>query len=88
MKLKKNITLQSIGNEKVLVSEGTENVDFTNIISLNNSAARLWEALGDQEFSNDTIAQLLCEWYEVDEETALQDAKEVVEAWAKAGILE
>ena len=75
--------------ENIMVAEGMENIDFSNIISMNESAAYLWkqvEAMPD--FTADTLATLLTEEYEVDEATALRDAQTLVNQWHEAGIIE
>ena len=42
--------LRDICGEKILIAEGQENIDFTNIISMNESSAYLWQAIEDKEF--------------------------------------
>lgn len=88
MKLKRGLSLQTIGNENILVSEGLENVDFTNIVTLNNSATKLWKAIGCEDFTEDTIVDFLCSWYDIDCDTATKDAKELIDAWMKAGLIQ
>ena len=43
MKAKKGFKLRDVCGEKIIVAEGKENIDFSNIISMNESAAYLWE---------------------------------------------
>ena len=43
MKIKKGFVLRDICGENIIVAEGKENIDFTKIISMNESAALLWE---------------------------------------------
>ena len=52
---------------------------MTKIISLNESALYLWNALAGKEFSVDDAARLLTERYEVDDATAARDAAAWVE---------
>ena len=70
MKKKPGFKLREVCGEKLLVPEGEINIDFSNMISMNESAAFLWEAVGDAPFEEaDLVAHLLNE-YEVDEATA------------------
>lgn len=71
-----------------MVAEGKENIDFSNIISMNESSAYLWENIQDKEFSTDDLARLLFEEYEVESDTAKADAESLVALWLKAGIIE
>lgn len=88
MKQKIGFKLRTICGEHVIVSEGIENIDFSKIISMNESAAYLWEAVGSRDFTAEDLCQLLMEEYEVDEKTALADAKAVINQWVEAGIIE
>ena len=88
MKIKKGFRLRNICGENVIVAEGIENIDFSKIISMNESAAYLWQKVGDESFTAEDLARLLCEEYDVDEATAQADAQTVAEQWVNAGIVE
>ncbi len=88
MKIKKGFNLRQIGNEHIIIASGTENVDFTSVISLNEPAARLWKEIGDREFTAEELGKLLFDWYEIDEATALEDARILTDSWIQAGIAE
>ena len=49
MKKKKGFELRHLLRENVIISKGKENIDFNKIIVLNESAAYLWEAVGEEE---------------------------------------
>ena len=53
MKAKKGFNLRSICGERVIVAEGKENIDFSNIISMNEASAYLWDSIGEKEFTVD-----------------------------------
>ena len=75
MKLKKTYQLKQIGEEFVVMNNQATSVDFTQIITLNQSAAWLWKQLEPMEsFDRKTIVQLLLDEYEVDETVAQADA--------------
>ena len=89
MKPKKGFKLRQICGENIIVADGIENIDFSSIISMNESSAYLWQAIQDKEqFSTEELATLLTEQYEVDEATALADSQTLVDQWLKAGIIE
>ena len=89
MKAKKGFKLRQICGENIIVADGIENIDFSSIISMNESSAYLWQAIQDKEqFSTEELATLLTEQYEVDEATALSDSQTLVDQWLKAGIIE
>ncbi len=90
MKTKEGFNLRTICGEHVMVAEGKMNIDFCNIINMNDTAAYLWEKLNipGKDFSVEEMADLLVSEYEVDKETALTDAAALAEQWVKAGIVE
>lgn len=74
--------------EAVVVAHGKENIDFSKVISLNESAAYLWEKVKGREFDADELARLLTEEYEVDLDTARRDAERMMADWLDAGLAE
>lgn len=88
MRTKKGFILRDVCGEKIVVAEGKENIDFTNIISMNESAAFLWEKVKDTDFDVDTLKTLLCSEYDVEEATALADSQTVINQWVEAGVVE
>ena len=88
MKAKKGFNLRVVCGENIIVAEGEENIDFSNIISMNESSAYLWQKVQDKDFSVDDMAQLLMEEYEVDEATAKKDVEVLADQWRQAGIIE
>ena len=87
MRTKTGFVLKNVCGEKIVVAEGRENIDFTKIISMNDSAAYLWEKVQNIDFDVETLKKLLCDEYDVDEATALADSKTIVNQWLEAGII-
>ena len=88
MKIKNGFTLHQIGDEHIIMHNGTGNVDFSNIISMNESSAYLWNSIQGKDFEVKDLVDLLIEMYEVDEETATRDARLLVDQWKQAEIIE
>ena len=88
MKKKPGINMRNICGENIIVAEGNVNIDFTNILSLNESAAYLWQRIGDEHFDIDTLTQWLMEEYEVEIDTARQDVIAMVDKWLELNIIE
>ena len=88
MKTKKGFKLRNVCGENVIVADGIENIDFSKIISMNESAAYLWNKIGDTDFNVDKLVALLLDEYEVDETTARNDAEQLIKKWLEAGIIE
>ena len=87
MKKKPCFNLRTNCCEKIIVAEGKENIDVSNIISLNESAAYLWDKAADNEFTDEDMTKWLTEEYEIDDETARRDANTLAMQWINAGIV-
>ena len=88
MKAKPGFNLRVVCGENIIVAEGEENIDFSNIISMNESSAYLWQNIQGKVFTHEDLVGLLTQEYEVDETTALKDVKALTELWLQAGIIE
>lgn len=87
MRVKKGFKLRNVGRENVIIATGAENIDFSKIISLNETATRLWKEIEDVEFTAQQLEDLLLEWYDVDAETVKKDVEKIVKSWIEVGIV-
>ena len=89
MKKKPGFRLRSVCGEQFLIAEGLQNIDFSKLISLNETSAYLWNAIADdEEFTVDSLTQLLLKEYDVEEAVARQDVESLVKNMLQAGIIE
>lgn len=89
MKQKKGLVLRDVCGEKVIIGEGLEAIDFGRLLCLNNTAAWLWQKASEMgDFTIDTLADALCEEYEVAKEQALDDVTAIVAKWQEAQIVD
>lgn len=88
MKIKSGFELRDVCGEHVVIAYGEQNIDFSRVISFNESAAFLWEAVKDKEFTPQELADLLCQEYDVDAATALSDVEGMLQQWNEQGLLE
>ncbi|MBO4633993.1 MAG: PqqD family protein [Bacteroidales bacterium] len=87
MKIKEGFILRKICGEFIVVGEGLAQVNFNKMLTLNASAAYLWEAVvGKDSFTEEDLVQLLLDQYEVDPETARADVKKLTETWIEQGV--
>ena len=87
MKIKNGFELREMCGEHIIIGTGVENIDFSMVISLNESAAWLWREVEGKEFTPATLAALLMEQYDVDEAVALADATAIANQWIGVGIV-
>lgn len=88
MKTKTGFILRPLGKDYILIADSIEQVDFNKMITMNQTAAFLWNKALLQEFDATIMARWLQEEYDVSETQALADAQTTLESWRKAGIIE
>lgn len=88
MKIKEGFVLREMCGEHIVAGEGIEHINFNKLISLNSTAAFLWNEVIGKEFTAETMAELLIGRYGIDKELALKDSERLINAWIEAGIAE
>lgn len=88
MKIKEGFELRNVCGENIIIAHGIENIDFTRVVTLNESAAMLWNAVQGREFKEEELAELFKKEYDVDNQTAQNDVNELVTSWIDAGLVE
>lgn len=89
MKQKEGFVLREVCGEPVIMAEGLANIDFGHMLGLNESAAWLWkEAERQGEFTVESLANALCEVYDVTPEMAHTEVARLVDHWLQEKIVE
>lgn len=88
MKIKEGFILRQICGEYVVVGEGLTQVNFNKLLSLNESAAWLWEQVQGKEFTAEDLATLMTDRYDVTWELAMECAQSLMDKFKKEGVAE
>jgi hypothetical protein len=88
MRIKQEYKVREIAGESVVIMQGKQGADLTQIITLNDSALMLWNALQGKDFEAGDAAEVLMQNYEVAAEVALRDATAWVERLSECGLIE
>lgn len=86
MKIKEGFVIREIGGEILGVATGRAADDFRGMLILNETAREIWNGLEAGKSEEDILKQIV-ENYDVEEETAKRDMKNVIEKMKEAGIL-
>lgn len=78
-----DVAARMIGDELMIMSGKN-----SSLFSLNETAAILWQAADGVTPLNEIVEQKLCSGFDIDQATALRDAKEMAEQLAEFGILQ
>jgi len=88
MRQKDGFVLRDVLGDKVLVGEGADAINFGKLISLNDTAAWLWEKaseLGD--FTEEQLVDALLQAYDVDKAKAQADVTKLINTWKEMGVI-
>ena len=88
MKIKKGFTLRTVMGQNVVLAEGNNADNYGKLITLNSSAALLWEKLKGREFDVEDAARMLVEAYGIDAQQAREDAGYILGKMMEKGLLE
>jgi hypothetical protein len=76
MKNKKDLTVQNLGGEDVILLQGKHGLDTTKIVSLNETALWLWNRFANMDdFTVEQVAGELASEYGIESELAAADAR-------------
>jgi hypothetical protein len=89
MKIKKGFVLRQVCGENVIVGEGLEAINFGKLLSLNETAAWLWQQAAEMgDFTIDSLVVKLLDEYDVTEDVARSDVSNIVNEWLKVEVVE
>ena len=80
--------MRPLGKEFILVAEGLDAVDFSRMISMNETAAYLWKEVEGKDFDADVLVDLLMAEYDITQEVATRDVESLLQTWKDANIIE
>ena len=87
MKLKK-LALRKIGRKHMLIEVANNEVNMTNVYSMNSTAAWLWESIDTPYDNIAELADRMCLKYDVRRETAIADIEVQLRQWKELGLIE
>lgn len=87
MKLKEGIVLGNVDGEDFAIATGKAMKNFNGVIHNNKTAAYIFELLQTEQ-TEDSLVDAMLEKYDVDENTAREDVREIINIIKEAGVLD
>lgn len=87
MKIKNGFILRTVAGQNLIVPVGENTMNFNAAITLNESAAFLWNKLTEEQ-TEEQLLSALTEEYSIDEATAKADIKVFLNVLKEHNILE
>ena len=79
MRLDKCFEMHTLAGQNIVVPHRVKNIDFTNVLTLNETATVVWERMNEGEFEVSDLVKALTDTYDVDEEQARKDVSPILE---------
>lgn len=79
MQIKEGYIIKKVSDKYIVIPSLEESVNFTGIITLNNSGKLLFKALQANNMTVDSLKDLLTNEYEIDNETARKDVSTFID---------
>ena len=87
MKINPIYKVRQIAGENIVTIQGTLNADMTKIISLNETAALLWNEFTGKDFTCEDVADFLVNTYQIGRDQAIADSSRWIEKMQSYGII-
>lgn len=86
MRIKDGFVLREVAGQAMVIATGEASKDFHGMIKLNNTGKVIWLAL-QEGLTDSVIAKRLQEQFDVDYETAVQDARTFIQQMQEMGFM-
>lgn len=87
IRVKEGLQLRKIKDQHMIVEVCDDNMNMSNVYSLNRTAARLWERIESGNHTLQELAEWLCGVYDIDFATALGDVEKQLTDWESHGLI-
>jgi predicted transcriptional regulator len=89
MRIKKGFTLRRLCGQDTVMAQGTAAANFGLMLQLSEAAAWLWrEAERQGDFTVESLAEALCEEYDITPAAALSDVAALTSQWQQVGVVD
>lgn len=88
MKVKNGFELRNVCGENVIMATGIDNVDYSKLLVLTESAAMLFKLIEKDNLTAEELTDALCKEYEVDRTTALADVTDFLNQMQELEVVE
>ena len=87
MTLSSKYKVRNVAGDDIVLIQGRNPGDLTTVIALNETSFYLWNQLKGRDFELSDVCNLLTDRYDVDDHTALDDAKAWISTLSEHDIL-
>lgn len=88
MRIKEGFELREVCGEHIVMAHGDKNIDFSKVISLNESATVMWNTVVGKDFCTEELVTALLDVYDAEEDKVREDVTRAVHEWKEIGLIE
>ena len=78
MRLDKCFEMHTLAGQNIVVPHKVKSYDFTNVLTLNETATVIWERMNEGDFEVADLVKSLTDTYDIDEEQARKDVSSIL----------
>lgn len=87
IKINPGFQLRNVCGENVVVAMGEHNIDFSHLITLNETSLMIWDILEEGVDDVDDIVSAIMQEYEIDAETCRNDVEIILQQLQQMGVI-
>lgn len=87
MRIVDGFVLRDVMGQATVIGEGVGQINFNRLVTLNSTAAFLWRAVGNEDFDEERLTDLLVGEYGIDRALAEKDASSISAQWKEIGLV-
>lgn len=87
MRIKEGFVLREVAGQAVVIAVGKASETFHGMINLNSTGRCIWQGV-EKGLSEEEIVERILRKYEVEEDQAQKDVKEMLQKMYEAGVME
>lgn len=84
---KDGLQLRKVGKQYMIVEANENNVNMSDVYSLNQTAALMWERIGKGGCTAEDLCVCLCDNFDTDEAAAMRDVERQLAEWKAFGLI-
>lgn len=84
---KSNLKLRKIGNQYMIVQVCNEQINMSDVFSMNKTAASIWERISKGGYTFEELVEWICDTYDVSKNTAGNDLEKLLDEWKSFGLI-
>lgn len=80
--------LRKVGRQYMIIDASNGNANVTDVFTMNESAANIWQYINGREFTPAELEKWVCDTYKIAPRTAHRDVDNLLRTWKELGLIQ